>query len=203
MLTPPHVFATAHPPLVHTMIKTMTLIPSGCPLRVVVMKRWGRPGRDPGAVTDLGGSMRGTRLAGGMEGWRQECVRNLHHRHSSGILPLLQPLPPPPFSTNTRAQTRPMAVTFLQSFFATQRRCVCVCVGPVGPDRFLRRGCTESGVGHREVKALQVSRKMKNLDSGCRPVFWDELHLDSSPLCVSKGRQMQKAKHKVPYNKTE
>lgn len=26
--------------------------------------------------------------------------------------------------------------------------------------------------------------------------FLDELHLDSSPLCVSKGRQMQKAKHK-------
>lgn len=44
---------------------------------------------------------------------------------------------------------------------------------------------------------------MKNMDSGCRPVFLDELHLDLSPLCVSKGRQMQKAKHKVPYNKTE
>lgn len=58
-----------------------------------------------------------------------------------------------------------------------------------GADRVLRRGCVELGVG--EVKALQVSRNMSNMDAGR---FLYELHLDFSPLCVSKGRQMQKGK---------
>lgn len=81
---------------------------------------------------------------------------------------------PPPFPTSIRAEST--TVSYIPTVLFPLEDCFPGCLGVCWACCTLTQivsvdAGVESGVGDREVKALQVSRNMKNMDSGCRPVF--------------------------------